>query len=354
MYDNSKILNSHDLTLSTIKGIPEKIPFNPFIMHLAASLANVDYNHQYCQNPEILVESQIKCANFFGVDHVNVSTDAYREANAWGVEIDWESHTPVSENNLEIEDFDSIETPNILENQRILNRVTAVKRFSEKIGGSQCIVGWIEAPFAEICCLFGLVNVLLQCKKENWINIIKDLIKRILPVQNEFANLQIEAGADIIGAGDSAISQIGPMRYEKCCLDATRELFTNIQKNVPVLYHVCGDNDIVDKEGRDMIKFISSTKASIIDFDYQVDLKNAKEKCAKNNCIRGNSNTMIFGDPSYSTQDVVNEVSKTIKAGKPEGQYMYALGCEVPWEPLDLAIRNLSIAKAITEKMGDY
>ena len=63
---------------------------------------------------------------------------------------------------------------------------------------------------------------------------------------------------------------------------------------------------------------------------------------------------MIFGDPSYSTQDIVNEVSKTIKAGKPEGQYMYALGCEVPWEPLDLAIRNLSIAKAITEKMGDY
>ena len=354
MYDNSKILNSHDLTLSTIKGIPEKIPFNPFIMHIAASLASVDYNHQYCQNPEILVDSQINCSKFFGIDHVNVSTDAYREASAWGVEIDWTSHTPVAKKYIEISDFDSIEGPNLLENQRILNRVTAVKRFSEIIGGNQCIVGWIEAPFAEICCLFGLVNVLLQCKKENWINIIKDLIKRILPIQNEFAKLQIEAGADIIGAGDSAISQIGPMRYEKCCLDATKELFSKIQKNVPVLYHVCGDNDIIDKEGRDMIKLISSTGANIIDFDYQVDLKNAKEKCGKNNCIRGNSNTMIFGDPSYSTQDIVNEVSKTINAGKPEGQYMYALGCEVPWEPLDLAIRNLSIAKAITEKMGDY
>lgn len=347
-------MNSRDLTLSAIRGIPEKIPFNPFIMHLAASLAEVDYNQQYCRNPEILVESQIKCTEFFGIDHVNVSTDAYREANAWGVEIDWESHTPVAKKNLEIEDFDSIETPNLLENQRIMNRVNAIKLFSEEIGGNQCVIGWIEAPFAEICCLFGLVNVLLQCKKQNWIEIVKKLIRRILPVQKEFADLQIEAGADIVGAGDSAISQIGPMRYEECCLDETRNLFTSIQKKVPVLYHVCGDNEIFDKDGRDMIKLISSTKADIIDFDYQVDLRNAKEKCGKNNCIRGNSNTMIFGDSSYSTQDVVKEVSKTIKVGKPKGQYMYALGCEVPWEPLDLAIRNLSIAKAITEKMGSY
>jgi uroporphyrinogen-III decarboxylase len=354
LYDFVKNLNSHDLTLYAIKDTPEKIPFNPFIMHLAANLANVDYNHQYCQNPEILVDAQIKCAKFFGIDHVNVATDAYREASAWGVEIDWKSHTPVAKKNIEIDDFDSLETPNLLENQRIMNRVNAVKKCSEIIGGNQCIVGWIEAPFAEICCLFGLINVLLQCKKHNWINIIKGLIKRILPVQKEFVKLQIEAGADIIGAGDSAISQIGPMRYESCCLDATRDLFNYIQKEVPVLYHVCGDNDIVDKEGRDMIKLISSTNADIIDFDYQVDLKIAKQKIGKNNCLRGNTNTTVFGDPSYSSEDVINEVSKTIEAGKPEGQYMFALGCEVPWQPLDLVIRNLGIAKALTEKMGYY
>ncbi|MFW9823822.1 MAG: uroporphyrinogen decarboxylase family protein [Candidatus Thorarchaeota archaeon] len=354
MNDIVKNLNSHDLTLSAIKGKPERIPFNPFLMHLAANLASLDYNHQYCQDPQILVNSQIKCGEFFGIDHVNVSTDAYREANAWGVEIEWESHTPVAKKNLEIDEFASIETPNLLENQRIINRVDAVKLFAKEIGGTQCIVGWIEAPFAEICCLFGLINVLKQCKNQNWVEILKGLVERVVPVQKEFAKLQIEAGADIIGVGDSAISQIGPMRYENCCLDATKDLFHYIKKEIPVLYHVCGDNDIVDKEGRDMIKLISSTNADIIDFDYQVDLKKAKEKCGKNNCIRGNSNTTVFGDPSISTQDIVNEVSKTLKAGKPGGRYMYALGCEVPWQPIALTIRNLSIAKALTEKMGYY
>jgi len=347
-------MNSRDLTLSAIKGIPEKIPFNPFIMHMAASLANVDYTHDYCQKPDVLVDSQIKCAEFFGIDHVNVSTDAYREANAWGVKINWESHTPVAKSYIKIEDFESIETPNLIENQRIMNRVNAVKKFSEMVDGNQCIVGWVEAPFAEICCLFGLVNILLECRKPNWVEIIKGLINRILPIQKEFSKLQIEAGADIVGAGDSAISQIGPMRYEKCCLDATKELFTYIQKNVPVLYHVCGDNDIVDKEGRDMIKLISNSDAAIIDFDYQVDLKKAKEKCGTNNCIRGNTNTQILGSSSYSVVEVIHEITKTLEAGKTGGLYMYAAGCEWPWEPKKMAIRNLGLAKAITEKLGFY
>lgn len=346
-------MNSLELTLSAIKGIPEKIPFNPFIMHLAPMLFHKSYN-EYCQNPKVLADAQIKCSNFFGIDHVNVSTDAYREANAWGVEINWNSHTPVAKKNIKIEDFNSIETPTILENKRIQKRVAAVKKLHEKVGGKQCIVGWIEAPFAEICCLFDLINVLLLCKKKNWAEEIRGLIDRILPVQKEFAKLQIEAGADIIGAGDSAISQIGPMRYEKCCLNATRELFNYIQKDVPVLYHICGDNSVVDGEGRDMLKLVSSTNAAILDLDYQVDLKMAKEKIGKNNCIRGNTNTIILGSPKYSPLEVINEISNTIEAGKTGGRFMYAAGCEWPWEPFEMASRNIGFAKALIEKLGQY
>jgi uroporphyrinogen-III decarboxylase len=347
-------MNSLELTLSAIKGIPEKIPFNPFIMHLAASLTNVDYCHDYCQNPKILANSMIKCSEFFGIDHVNVSTDAYREANAWGVEIEWESHTPVAKRYLKIEEFDSIETPNLLESIRIQNRVKAVELLAKKVGGRQCIVGWIEAPFAEICCLFGLMNILLLCKYPDWDIKIKNLINRILPVQKEFSRLQIEAGANIIGAGDSAISQIGPKRYRRACLEVTKDLFNTIQKDVPVLYHICGDNSVVDKEGNDMLKLVSSSTASILDLDYQVDLKVAKEKIGKKNCIRGNTNTQILGSETYSNIEVFKEIKSTIEVGKPGGMYMYAAGCEWPFYPKDMAIRNLSIAKALNELMGKY
>jgi len=347
-------MNSLELTLSAIKSIPEKIPFNPFIMHLAASLLGVDYNREYCQKPDVLADAQIKCANIFGIDHVNVSTDAYREANAWGVEIDWSSHTPIAKTHLKVSDFDSIEVPDILSNQRIVNRVNAVKELSKKVSGEQCIFGWIEAPFAEICTLFGLTNVLLLCRYDNWDKKILSLIERILPIQKEFAKLQIEAGAHIIGAGDSVISQIGPYRYEKCCLKATKDLFDVIQNDVPVLYHICGDNGVIDKEGRDMLKLVSSTNAAILDLDYQVDLKLAKEKIGKSNCIRGNTNTQILGSQTYSINDVSSEIEKTIELGKPGGMYQYAAGCEWPWEPLSMASRNLEIAKTLVEKLGKY
>jgi uroporphyrinogen-III decarboxylase len=347
-------MNSKDLTFSAINGVPEKIPFHPFIMHLAASLMNVDYNHEYCQNPTVLAKAQIKCADFFGIDHVNVSTDAYREANAWGVEIDWSSHTPIAKKPLSITDFDAIEEPELLSNIRIQNRVNSVKLLSEMVGGTQCIIGWIEAPFAEICCLFDLVNVLKLCRYEDWDKKIKNLIQRIIPIQKEFAKLQIEAGADIIGAGDSAISQIGPKRYELCCLDATRALFHYIQKDVPVLYHICGDNSTVDKEGRDMLKLVSSTDAAILDLDYQVNLRMAKEKLQNKNCLRGNTNTQILGSSSYSIDDVMKEVEKTLRDGKPNGHYIYAAGCEWPWEPIEMASRNLAVAKTLNEKIGIY
>ncbi|NVM46413.1 MAG: hypothetical protein HWN79_16000 [Candidatus Lokiarchaeota archaeon] len=347
-------MNSLELTLSAIKGMPEKIPFNPFIMHLAASLLGVDYNHEYCQNPNILAKAQIKCANFFGIDHVNVSTDAYREASAWGVEIEWSSHTPVAKSHLKISDFDSIEDPDLLSNQRIINRVNAVKALSELVGGEQCVVGWIEAPFAEICCLFDLVNVLILCRYDDWDKKIASLINRVLPIQKEFAKLQIEAGAHVIGAGDSAISQIGPHRYEKCCLKATKDLFDLIQNDVPVLYHICGDNGVIDKEGRDMLKLVSSTNSAILDLDYQVDLKLAKEKIGKKSCIRGNTNTQVLGSQTYSINDVSNEIEKTIELGKPGGRYQYAAGCEWPWKPLSMASRNLGIARTLVDKLGKY
>ena len=90
----------------------------------------------------------------------------------------------------------------------------------------------------------------------------------------------------------------------------------DIQSKVPVLYHVCGDNSVIDKEGRDMLKLVSHTNAAILDLDYQIDLKLAKEKIGTNNCIRGNTNTQVLGCTTYSISDVINEVEKTIEFGK--------------------------------------
>ncbi|MHA2423254.1 MAG: uroporphyrinogen decarboxylase family protein [Candidatus Thorarchaeota archaeon] len=347
-------MRSRDLTLSAIEGTPEKVPFNPFIMHLAAAIDDIDYSNRYCKDAEVLAKSQIKITQAYGIDHVCVSTDAYREANAWGVEVDFSGHTPVAKKNLDINSFESIETPDIGSSPRVLDRVKAVRLLKEEVGDEHCIVGWIEAPFAEICCLFGMMDVLKLARHSDWAAIIKGLIDRILPIQLEFAKMQIEAGADIIGAGDSAVSQIGPQRYESACLDSTQKLFQDIKKYTPVLYHVCGDTSVVDKTGRDMLELVTASGTSILDIDFQVDMETAKKKVGNKVCLRGNTNTSLLASPTFSEEEVVDEITSTINAGKPGGRFMFAAGCEWPWEPLDQSIRNLELACALVEKLGGY
>jgi uroporphyrinogen-III decarboxylase len=323
-------------------------------MHLAAIIEGIDYSRVYCQDALALARAQITCAKTFGIDHVNVSTDAYREASAWGVEVSFSGHTPIAANQIDLQEFNSVEEPDLNAAQRIQDRVKAVRLLCSMVGDDQCIVGWIEAPFAELCCLFGLMDVLKLGRKPDWNERIKKLMRRVLPVQLEFAKMQIEAGADIIGAGDSAVSQIGPKRYEEACLEATQELFKSISKHAPVLYHVCGDNSPVDKEGRDMLKLLASSGASILDIDYQVDLSTAKNKIGSQMCIRGNTDTNLLGNRLIEPERVAREFTKTIEDGKPNGRYMFAAGCEWPWVPLDVAARNLGIAKTLNDKLGVY
>ncbi len=347
-------MNSRDLTLSAIDGVPERVPFNPFIMHLAAAVDDIDYSNVYCQDAQVLARSQIKLANVFGIDHVHVSTDAYREASAWGVEMDFTGHTPVAKTYLSLSDFDSTEEPDLNSSTRVQNRIDAVELLSEQIGKDQCVVGWIEAPFAEICCLFGLMDVLKMARYADWSNRVSALIDRILPIQLEFAKMQIEAGADIIGAGDSAVSQIGPKRYETACLVHTQDLFKNISTHVPVLYHVCGNSSVIDGEGRDMLELIASSGASILDIDYQVDMKLAKRKLGKKICLRGNTDTALLGSPTFTQEEIERSIEQVVKDGRPGGRFMYSGGCEWPWMPLDLVKRNLRKARSIVEKLGSY
>ncbi len=318
-------------------------------MHVAATLAGADYCHSYCQDPMVLADAQIKCAQFFGIHHVNVSTDAFREASAWGVVINWDGGTPDAKQFLTLKDFDAIETPDITQAPRTAQRIAAVKQLRAQ-APEQCVFGWIEAPFAEICCIFGLHAVFALRRAPDWAQQVRKLIERILPLQREFAQLQIEAGADVIGAGDSIVSQIGPHWYEACARDATQTLVKEIQQHVPVLYHVCGDTTSIDREGRDLLQSIASTSASIIDLDFQVNLPKARAKIGPTVCLRGNTNTQVLGSVQYSPEEVIAEVWRTIVDGKASGHYMYAAGCEWPWEPRDIAIRNLSLAKAVVDK----
>jgi uroporphyrinogen decarboxylase len=346
--------NSYDLFFDTLNGTAEKVPFCPFLLHLAAFVTDIDFMKEYAQNAEKNAEAQIRATDFLGIDCLMVGSDGFREANAWGVQMNWGGNTPDGENFLDVDTFDSIETPDVLESPRLVTAIKTVKLMKEKVGNTKPVLGWIEAPFAELSAIFGMINVMKLARRKQSEDLVHKLLDRIIPFQKEFAKLQIEAGADVIGAGDSAISQIGPRRYKSYTWEATQKLFRDIKREVPLLYHVCGDNSGVDRDGNDMLQLIADTDCDILDIDFQIDMKTAKEKIGKKTVLRGNVNTQILGSDQYSIDEVRDEVVKIINAGKPGGKFMFAAGCEWPWSPLSLALRNMGLAKGINETLGKY
>jgi uroporphyrinogen-III decarboxylase len=346
-------MKGRDLFFATLKGNAEEIPFDPLLMHLVASLNNIDYSNHYCENSTSIADAQIKTARFFGLNHIHACTDAYREASAWGVEVDLSAHTPMAKSGtfLSYRDFEQQETPELLDFFRIRTRIDAIKQMRAK-APDLCVMGWIEAPFAELCSLFDMITVMKYFfLKENQL-LIQEIVKRVVQVQLEFARLQIEAGADIIGVGDAAISQIGPKNYQYLTHLATKSLFSEIKKKVPMLYHTCGDNTGIDRQGRNMLQLIIETDPDILDIDYQVNLEHILSQYGDRLCIRGNTNTTMLGDYTQPIDRIVNTITQEINIGKGEKRYIYAAGCEWPWAPLELSIRNLSIAKTLVEQNG--
>ncbi len=348
-------MDAREMTLSAMDGIPGHVPFNPFIMHLAASVIGVDYAREYCRDPELIARGQLACARKFGIQHVNVSTDAYREASAWGVKLNFDAHTPMPANGgtLDWRQFNGIETPDLASAPRVQERVEAV-RLLKKTAPDLPVFGWVEAPLAELVSLFGMMDVVSIINRQGGESIIKQLLDRILPIQLEFARMQIEAGADVIGAGDSAVSQFGPKHYKALTLGPTTKLVKALSRDVPVVYHVCGDNSGIDKDGNDMLLLIASTGATMVDIDTEVDLAKAKQKIGKDTCLRGNTSTSLLGSAVFDTDRIIDAVTKTVLDGKPGGRYMFGAGCEFPWAPFDLAARNLAICKEAVDKHGSY
>ena len=71
----------------------DRPPFHPILMRLAAKYAGVRYK-DFCLDYKTKCEANMLCSNDFGYDWVNVMSDPYSEASAYGTKLTY------PENNL--------------------------------------------------------------------------------------------------------------------------------------------------------------------------------------------------------------------------------------------------------------
>lgn len=335
-------MNSRERVFALLEGrSPDRTPNFNILMAFSARYNGHTYR-EYASDYRVLCECDIRCSEKFSIDLLSAISDPMREAEGFGANVVLpEDDVPYSPVPL-VQDLytakDVLKTYDPYNGRRTEDRLRAVEYF-RKNGGEYAVGGWVEGAFAECCDLRGINDFLadVACEEPEAIH---DMLRIACEQAARFAVEQVRAGADIIGIGDAATSLISPDMYREFALPYQKKIVEAVHAaGGRTKLHICGNTTAV-------LPYMIETGTDIVDLDWMVDLRRAKE-------IIGGRNTVISGnyDPVavllQGTPGSVRESVLACRAAVPSN-YISSAGCEVP---RDTPPENLlAVADALKEE----
>lgn len=315
-------MNSIDRYLATIEGRPvDHLAGVPILMQFAAEHIGSHYG-AFASDYRVLTEANLVCAREFGFDQVSTISDPYRETQGYGAKIIYgRDMVPYCEKHpLEDDpDLSKIERPDPLRSERMLDRVEAVRAYDAQVGGEYSILGWVEGPAAEATDLRRMDNFFMDLMDDE--GYACDLMDLCVDVALDFGRAQIEAGADTIGIGDAAASQISRDLYEELILPREQRLVRGLKEaGAKVRMHICGNI-------AHLLPGLATLDLDIIDVDHMVDLGIVRQELGRRTVIAGNLDPVA--GVLRSTPDAIRQAVRDCyaQAGNP---FMVCAGCEIP------------------------
>jgi MtaA/CmuA family methyltransferase len=301
----------------------DRLPLMPITMMFAGDLAGVPYG-KYVLDHRLLVEAQIRTAERFDLDYVSAISDPAREAADLGAAVKFFENQPpaIDEASALLADrkrLARLKAPDPHKGKRMRDRVKAVALFRKRVGGAKLIEGWIEGPCAMGADLRGMNTLMYDYFDDP--GFVRDLFAFAVEMELAFARAQIEAGADLIGAGDAASSLVGPRIYAEFVWPWQQKLVDGLHAlGAPVRLHICGDT-------RPNLQLMGRLGCEIVDLDSMVPLAEARAKMGTRQVLLGNLH------PVHVVRDGTPEGIKQAlaecrrQAGR---RYIVGAGCEVP------------------------
>ena len=315
-------MNSLERYINMVEGREvDIVPRLPILMGFAADFIGSDYG-AFASDYRVLVDANIRCAEAFGIDQMNTMSDPYRETQGFGAEIIYVKDgvprcvRPPFEDVLEL---GSIKRPDPLTATRMRDRIDAVREYKRRVGGQYSIMGWVEGPAAEAADLRGLENFLCDLIEEP--ELTGELMDICVDVAIDFARIQIEDGADTIGIGDAICSQMSVKMYRDLVLPREQRLVSAIRAmGAYVRLHICGNIT-------HLLPFIAGLDVNIVDIDWMVDMRHAREMLGPRKVLAGNldpAGVILRGTPDdirNRFRDIYAQVGNA---------FMVNAGCEIP------------------------
>jgi MtaA/CmuA family methyltransferase len=294
----------------------------PILMQFAAEHIGSDYG-QFAADHRVLVEANRRCAADFHFDQVSSISDAYRETQGFGGEVEYVpdgpprcEHPPL----LEARELGQLKRPDPLRSTRMRDRVDAVAAMAaHPVLRDYSVLGWVEGPAAEAADLRGVTNFMMDILDDE--AYACELMDRCLEVGIAFAKAQIDVGSDTIGIGDAICSQMSPDLYERLVQPREAALVNAIHAaGAKVRLHICGNIT-------HLLPGIAALGIDHLDVDHMVDPRTVRKAVGGRVAVGGNLDpvsAILKGTPA-SIRAAVRRCYA--EAGNP---FVVNAGCEIP------------------------
>ncbi|MEM3569999.1 MAG: uroporphyrinogen decarboxylase family protein [Thermoproteota archaeon] len=215
------------------------------------------------KNHESMVKVALVAKSVMGFETARVPFDQCVEAEALGVELDFEGYYPKPRRFLEeIQEF------NFMGRGRTMMVLQAVRDIREAFGPDFPILGGVTGPFTLLNYLLGPAKTMLLSRRDP--NVVKDYADKLSESVANYAMEMVSAGADAIVIEDMASSPdvLNPMVFKTVEVEPLKRLTSMLK--VPCILHICGDT-------LKILKDIPETGVEVFHIDPKTNLRVAKD-----------------------------------------------------------------------------
>ncbi|MCG3150040.1 MAG: Uroporphyrinogen decarboxylase [Verrucomicrobiae bacterium] len=308
--------------LALLAGQPtDRLPAMPITMMFAAAYAGLPYR-DYATNFRLLADAQIRVADAFDIDHLNVMSDPACEAADCGAAVVFSPDQPpaLDETNALLQDKTKLAHLKLPEPTagRMGNRLKVLEIYQQR-RSTKLVEGWIEGPCAEGADLRGINTLMLDFYDDP--SFVRDLFAFCNTLELAFAKEQITRGAELIGVGDAAASLVGPEIYREFVWPFEKQLVDGLHAlGAKVRLHICGNITA-------SLADVGRLGCDIVDLDFMVPVDQARQAMGDRQVLLGNIDPVRIvknGTPASVTAAIA-------ECHRQAGQnFILGAGCEIP------------------------
>lgn len=290
---------------------------------------------EMCKTPEIAADVTMLPVDLLDIDAAILFSDILVTGEAMGGDLSFSQGVgPKFANPVRTAaDVDALEVEVI---DRLQYVADAIKVIQQRLNGKIPLIGFAGAPFTVMSYLveggsskdFKLTKLMLHNQPE----LAHRLLVKIAKVTTDYLNLQIAAGVNAVQIFDSWAQALSWDDYREFSHQYIQQIISGLnRKDIPVISFCKGSSVFAP--------MMAEAKPDVISIDWNVDLKDMKQRLPQGIAVQGNLDPHIL----YADKPVIKErIHRLFERMRGENGFIFNLGHgimpDIPFDNVKYAV----------------